>query len=82
MQTVSTGRTPTPEAAKGVNITPMIEFIGSFRKGTAVRNYAGDYCDWLLRTRSDEPRWFDYLVSARQARNIRHTAEYLYHLAR
>ena len=65
-----------------INVTQMLDFIGSFPKGSAARNYAGDYCDWLLQARKDEPKTYDYLISQRQATKIRLTAKYLHSLSR
>ena len=66
----------------GIKITQMVDFVGSFVKGSAARNYAGDYCDWLLQERKDEPKTYDYLISQRQATKIRLTAKYLHSLSR
>jgi hypothetical protein len=68
--------------SNAVVITDMVNFIASFPKGTEGRRYAGDYCDWLLKARSDQPRSFDYHLARSRAKQITATCEYLFSVSR
>lgn len=60
-----------------INVTDVVNYVGSFKKGSPQRLFAGDYSDWMLKAQQSEPNPESYPVSPRIAVQIRMTIDFL-----